>query len=228
MMKRSQINLILRDTEHFIKGHGFNLPPFAYWSAEMWREKRLDATDMISVGLGWDVTDFGSGDFEQSGLVLFTLRNGTPDNLIAGSGKTYAEKILVVKENQLTPLHFHWQKTEDIINRAGGVLAIQLYQSNEDESLSEEEVVVRVDGILRRLDAGGIIYLTPGESVTLPTRLYHAFWAADDPVLVGEVSRVNNDATDNRFFDDLGRFPQIVEDEEPFRLLVGDYQGWLG
>jgi hypothetical protein len=53
--------------------------------------------------------------------------------------------------------------------------------------------------------------------------LYHKFWGEDSTVLVGEVSVVNDDYTDNRFLDPIGRFPDIEEDVEPFYLLVGDY-----
>ena len=69
--------------------------------------------------------------------------------------------------------------------------------------------------------------LDPGESISLRTGVYHSFWAVGAPVVAGEVSRVNDDVTDNVFYEELGRFPAIVEDEEPLRLLVGDY-GRLG
>ena len=57
----------------------------------------------------------------------------------------------------------------------------------------------------------------------LPTRLYHKFWGAEDRVLVGEVSMVNDDNADNRFYEPTGRFPEIKEDETPLYLLVNDY-----
>ena len=65
--------------------------------------------------------------------------------------------------------------------------------------------------------------LSPGESITLPPRLYHKFWGAEARVLVGEVSLVNDDQNDNRFYEPIGRFPAIEEDEEPLHLLVTDY-----
>jgi D-lyxose ketol-isomerase len=40
---------------------------------------------------------------------------------------------------------------------------------------------------------------------------------------VGEVSKVNDDWTDNHFLDGVGRFPDIDEDEEPLYLLAMDY-----
>ncbi|MBN1249130.1 MAG: D-lyxose/D-mannose family sugar isomerase, partial [Anaerolineae bacterium] len=70
---------------------------------------------------------------------------------------------------------------------------------------------------------GSVLSLGPGESITLPTRLYHKFWGADARVLVGEVSMVNDDDRDNRFYEPIGRFPEIVEDAPPRHLLVTDY-----
>jgi D-lyxose ketol-isomerase len=130
---------------------------------------------------------------------------------------------MIVQPGQVTPLHFHWQKTEDIINRGGGSLVVQLYQSTGSEALSDADVVVGVDGVTREVAAGGSVVLRPGESITLPPRLYHALWGQGQTVLVGEVSTVNNDHTDNRFHEPLGRFPQIEEDEPPLHLLTVDY-----
>lgn len=170
--------------------------------------------------LGWDVTDFGSGDFARRGLFLFTLRNG---NLNGSSKKSYAEKIMIVREQQETPMHFHRNKMEDIINRGGGALCIQLYASTSDEGLSEFPLIVSVDGISRSIEAGSIVTLHPGESICLEPFVYHRFWAEGGMALVGEVSLVNDDRTDNRFMEDLGRFPSIEEDEPPLHLLVCDY-----
>ena len=43
------------------------------------------------------------------------------------------------------------------------------------------------------------------------------------PVLIGEVSQCNDDNTDNRFYEPIGRFPTIEEDEAPYRLLCNEY-----
>ena len=43
-------------------------------------------------------------------------------------------------------------------------------------------------------------------------------------MLLGEVSKVNDDHNDNFFLNKVGRFPVISEDEEPLHLLVGDYE----
>ena len=222
-MKRSEINAILLEAEAFIASQRFHLPPFAAWTPEDWRSKGPDAREIAEHSLGWDVTDFGSGDYAKLGLFLFTVRNGALQNLEQGLGKIYAEKLLVVGEHQITPYHFHFKKTEDIINRGGGTLVLELHWADEYDALSGRAITVSCDGVKRNITAGGQVRLRPGESITLPTRLYHRFWAEGARVLVGEVSTVNDDATDNRFLEPVGRFPEIEEDVAPVRLLVGDY-----
>lgn len=222
-MKRSEINHIIRTTDAFVRRHNFYLPPFAYWSPEEWAAKGPEVCEIVDRRLGWDITDFGLGDFERKGLFLFTIRNGEPANLKTGKGKVYAEKLLIVGVDQYTPFHFHWIKTEDIINRGGGKLAVQLYNATPDEQFATTDVVVNTDGWVRTMLAGSIVILSPGESITLPPYCYHAFWAEEGAVLAGEVSTVNDDDADNRFYDPVGRFPQIEEDELPLYLLVNDY-----
>ena len=223
-MKRSEINEIMRDADRFIRSQGFYLPPFAYWSPEDWASKGPDVREIVDNKLGWDITDFGQGDFRNKGLFLFTLRNGSIENWKTMQGKLYAEKVLIVDVDQVTPLHFHWNKMEDIINRGGGKLAVQLYNATPDEGLDQQrDVQVQVDGVWRILPAGGVIELSPGESITLVPYCYHQFWGVGSRVLVGEVSLVNDDASDNRFYDPVGRFPFIEEDERPLYLLVNDY-----
>ncbi len=173
--------------------------------------------------MGWDITDFGQGNYAKIGLFIFTIRNGTLDALRAGRGKAYCEKILVTDVNQVTPLHFHWNKTEDIINRGGGKLVIELYNSTASEGLADSAVTVSVDGVRRSVKAGERVTLRPGESISLPDHLYHKFWAEESRCLIGEVSLVNDDKTDNRFYEPIGRFPEIDEDEPPLHLLVNDY-----
>lgn len=221
-MKRSQINSIIRQNLAFLDQMKFRLPPFAFWSPEDWRAKGPECRGIVRAAMGWDITDFGSGDFEDVGLFLFTIRNGTTDG---STGKTYGEKLLIVEEGQVTPTHLHYQKMEDIINRGGGNLITQLWNSTSDYQLSDAEVTVSADGVERHVPPGGTIVLKPGESVTLPPGLYHKFWgeAGSGKVLVGEVSKVNDDRTDNHFHEPVGRFPQIVEDEPPLHLLVTDY-----
>ena len=222
-MKRSEINDLMREAIDFIQTRGFYLPPFAFWSPEVWMKKGEEVREIVDRQLGWDITDFGLGDFQKYGLLLFTIRNGDPQNLKSMKGKIYCEKLLVVNEGQITPFHFHWMKTEDIINRGGGKLAMQLYNASPEEGLAETDISISIDGNRRVLKAGSIIELEPGESVTYPSFLYHQFWGVGGKILVGEVSVVNDDRADNRFYQNVGRFPQIEEDEPVLYPLVNDY-----
>lgn len=223
MVKRSEINTIMREADAFIRERGFYLPPFAYWTTAEWSTKGEEVREIVENGLGWDITDFGGGEYARRGLFLFTLRNGHPSNWETMEGKLYAEKIMVVGVDQITPMHFHWSKAEDIINRGGGRLAIQLYNATEDDELADTDVTVRIDGVERVVRAGDTVFLSPGESITLPTRLYHKFWGVESRVLAGEVSLVNDDARDNRFYEPMPRFSEIDEDVPPLHLLVQDY-----
>ena len=140
----------------------------------------------------------------------------------------YAEKIMISRRDQLSPMHRHLIKAEDIINRGGGNLVIELFDSDDDGSLDRErQVEVLCDGMARKVAAGGRISLQPGESVTLVPGIWHAFWAEKADVLIGEVSTVNDDESDNVFADPVSRFSSIDEDCRPVRLLVSDYRAWL-
>lgn len=222
-MKRSEINAIIAHAKEFCKEMNFALPPFVYWTPDDWAKKGSECAEIADNQLGWDITDFGSGDFYKVGLMLITLRNG---NLADEKyKKTYAEKIMIVREGQVTPMHYHYQKYEDIINRGGGNLVIKLYNRTDDDELADTPVTVSVDGVKRTLPAGGILVLEPGESICMHARLYHSFWGEEGKgtVLVGEVSRVNDDHNDNRFYKPVGRFPEIEEDEAPLHLLGVEY-----
>jgi hypothetical protein len=227
-MKRSEINHIIRRADEFMRSCGFYLPPFAHWTPDEWRAKGPEVSEIVENRLGWDITDFGSGDFARVGLFLFTVRNGHPSNWAKKQGKLYAEKLLISEEGQVTPMHFHWAKMEDIINRGGGTLVMQLYNAAPDDTLADTPVVVSLDGVARSFAAGSIVRLERGESISLPPRLYHAFWAEGGRVLAGEVSLVNDDVKDNRFLNAPGRFPAIEEDEPPLHLLCTDYERYYG
>jgi hypothetical protein len=224
-MKRSEINRLIQTSAAFFDQMNFRLPPWAFRKPEEWKGKYDSCKEIADNMLGWDLTDFGKGDFDRWGLILFTLRNGHPGK----DKKPYAEKIMIVEENQETPLHFHWGKMEDIINRGGGNLVMELYASTPDEKLSDHPFSVQTDGITRHLNPGDKIILTPGESICLEQGIYHRFYGepGKGKVLVGEVSMVNDDNTDNRFLESVGRFPEIEEDEPPLHLLVSDYPHYL-
>ncbi|SMF09655.1 D-lyxose/D-mannose family sugar isomerase [Desulfovibrio gilichinskyi] len=223
-MKRSEVNALISKAKDFYQHHHFSLPKWGFWGPENWKGK--GDSEVVRNLLGWDLTDYGKGDFDSLGLILFTIRNG---NLATGDAKPYAEKIMILREGQVCPMHFHWSKREDIINRAGGNLVIKLYGSDENEALSDTPLDVSVDGFVRTIEAGSEVILTPGESICLEPGMYHAFYCetGTGDVMVGEVSAVNDDNLDNRFHEPLPRFPQIEEDEEPVHLLVTDYEKYV-
>jgi len=221
-MKRSEINANIRKAKELFASLNFRLPPWAFWSPADWEKVGPEAREIKECMLGWDITDFSSGDFCKEGLTLFTIRNGNvadPNN-----PKTYGEKIMLVQPQQVTPMHFHFSKMEDIINRGGGGLVIELYNAAPDDKLDEtRDVTVSLDGIEQTFKPGGRVTLKPGESITLRQRMYHQFWAEGADCMVGEVSMTNDDTQDNCFLEPLGRFPTVDEDETPIHLLCHEY-----
>ena len=226
-MKRSTINAEINRAKQLFDSIGFKLPPFAFWSPEVFLQRQDSIREIIDNRLGWDVTDYGCGSFDDRGLLLFTIRNGNPKRS-EPYAKTYAEKLMVSKEGQVAPMHFHFRKKEDIINRGGGQLVMQLYLSTTDGELSDLPFDVSVDGVRTRIEPGRNLVLSPGQSVFLPPLLYHRFYARNGDVVIGEISEVNDDEHDNRFLKSIGRFPDIEEDEAPLHLMCTDYESWMG
>jgi D-lyxose ketol-isomerase len=223
-MKRSEINRLIENAKEILTKSNIALPPLASWSPEDWTGKGHECDEIRDCMLGWDITDFGSGNFAKIGLVVFTVRNGHT-TLNAYGDKTYCEKVIIMRPGQRCPMHFHWNKAEDIINRCGGVLVFKMYNSTLDERLADTDVTVSLDGVRTTLRAGAEITLGSGESITVPAGLYHEFWAAEGggALVAGEVSKVNDDHTDNRFLVPAGRFPKIEEDCPPTHYLCTEY-----
>lgn len=218
-MKRSLINSNIEWAMELCKQLNFNLPSFAYYTPEEWETKATE--DMLKVKLGWDVTDYDSNDFDKIGAVLFTLRNG----VFGDMERPYCEKMIAMKEGQILPCHFHYDKTEDIINRAGGTLCVEVWNSkSEAEGYAvdyENDVTVTCDGVKVTVPAGGVVKVTSGNSITLLPYMYHRFYAEGGPLIVGEVSKVNDDANDNHFVDEMH---MTIEEDEPVRhVLCGGY-----
>lgn len=220
-MKRSEINKIMKDAVEFIDKMNFKLPPFAFWTPDDWAKKGKEYNEIRDNMLGWDITDFGSGNYLKEGLLMFTLRNGNFNDKTYV--KPYAEKLLIVEEKQITPFHFHWSKMEDIINRGGGDLVVQVYNSTKDEEFADTDVDIYKDGYHYTVKAGDTVRIKPGESISIQSGMYHQFWAEGGKILLGEVSKVNDDRVDNRFYKVTGRFPTIEEDEPPLYLLGNEY-----
>lgn len=218
-MKRSEINQYICEAKAFMAKHQFMLPPWADWTPEDWATKGSECDEIRNNAIGWDLTDFGWGDFLKIGLTLVTLRNGSMQK----KDKPYCEKIMLVRCGQVTPTHFHWSKTEDIINRGGGILCMRLWKADEKEEPTEEPITVSIDGVRTQIVPGETLRLAPGQSICYKPYLYHTFWAENEHCLVGEVSTVNDDQKDNCFLIPKGRFPQIEEDVPAEHLLCNEY-----
>lgn len=225
-MKRSEINNAIKWAEELAKKHHITLPCFASYAPDKELFSAPHRANLKATMLGWDVTDFGTDDFSKVGAVLFTVRNGSVyDSKI---GTPYAEKYIFLKDGneQEIPLHYHIQKTEDIINRAGGVFCCQLAVQDENGRPDfTKPVSVLRDGELYEAAPGEIIEISTGNSITLEPGVFHRFFAKTGcgDLLIGEVSKINDDNIDNVFANPSDRFCEIEEDEPKYRLLVNEY-----
>jgi len=228
-MKRSQVNKELRWAKELLEKSNIKLPPFGHWTMKEWISGERDLDIIKEVMLGWDITDYGKDRFDELGAVLFTLRNGSLKD--SSIGTPYAEKLILLKEGQRLPLHYHASKTEDIINRAGGVLAIKLYNSLENGEVDyESHVTADLDGVKQVFAPGEEIGIMPGNSITLRPFMYHLFWAKAGcgDLVCGEVSSINDDNTDNYNAEDVSRFSTVEEDEPILHPLCNEYSRILG
>lgn len=226
-VKRSEINAAIEKAKKRLEEYHISLPMFGYWGVQEWEKNKERSARIIERMLGWDVTDFGSGDFDTCGAVLFTVRNGDKNDPELRA--PYAEKYIVLSDEteQQIPLHYHIEKTEDIINRGGGVMVVELYRRSEDGGLDTETPVdVYMDGVKYTFGPGEKIEVTPGNSITLEPFMYHRFYAkkGEGFLIVGEVSKVNDDDHDNVFLVKSERFCAIDEDEAPIHPLVKEHE----
>jgi len=221
-MKRSRVNEILKEAQELLASYNYVLPPFADWSPEQIRGP--EGKTIRDRRLGWDITDYGKGRYDELGLFLFTLRNGDLAKMGQKGAMLYAEKMLISGDCQISPMHRHDVKTEDIINRGGGDLVLELFSADESGGIDRSaQVRVLSDANWVEMEAGAHLRLKPGQSVTLTPNIWHAFWGEGGTCLIQEVSTVNDDLTDNIFEQPIGRFSDVEEDEAPLRLLVSDY-----
>ena len=223
-MKRSEINSYVRWAEKFLADNNIRLPELAYWTPEELVSKKDKLSVVRRLELGWDITDFGSGDFARTGAVLYTVRNGLVDE--PEVGVPYCEKYILMREGQFLPKHYHVFKSEDIINRAGGDISVWLWNVDPGTgSVTDGDVTVMMDGIPHVFSPGEEIVVKKGCSVTLAPYIAHVFGpkAGSGDGVIGEVSKVNDDHTDNYFIDSVARFADVDEDERPYRVLCNEY-----
>lgn len=222
-MKRSEINAVIRKFEELLKEYKFALPPYLNFTPQDWTTKGHEYDEIRDNALGWDVTDYGEKKFDELGLALITLRNGNIHN--QKYKKTYAEKIMMCDSGQMSPMHYHKNKMEDIINRGGNDIIFTFYNTSpETGKYLDTDVLICQDGRQYMLPAGSKVILHRGESMTLYPYLAHEFIIPEGgPALIGEVSMTNDDNTDNFFKKSLGRYPVVEEDEPAYRLLCNEY-----
>ena len=224
-MKRSQVNAAIRWSNELLKEHNIALPELADWSLDTWRAMKPKLGTILKTRLGWDISDYGRDQFESLGAVLFTVRNGVMDD--PAVGVPYCEKYILMKDGQRLPKHYHVYKTEDIINRAGGTLAVKLFAVDPATGVETGgPVTVSMDGIAHTFESGEMIRVAKGSSITLPPYVAHIFGpeAGSGDLVVGEVSRINDDVTDNYFLEEIARFAEIDEDEAPLHPLCNEYE----
>ena len=217
-MKRSEINKAIQSAKKMMEKYSWTLPSWAYWSKSEYENKSELREYLNNHQMGWDVTDFGKGIFNEQGITLFCIRNGIQGN---ANDKPYAEKLLFMQEGQEIPFHSHKIKLEDIINRGGGDLAIEFLEVNDEDQELSNKIAVLVDGEKILLDPYEPLILKKGQSVTVERNIFHRFYAVKGSgmVMAGEVSQVNDDNNDNYFLEPVGRFSEIQEDEPPLHPL---------
>ena len=77
-MKRSEINKALRELEAMCQKYCCYLPPFCHFTPEQWQTLGHEYDEVRDCMLGWDITDYGMGDFDRVGFSLITLRKRQP------------------------------------------------------------------------------------------------------------------------------------------------------
>ena len=222
-MKRSEVNAAIRWAKQLLTDNNIRLPAMAYWTPDDWHANRTRLETVRRVELGWDITDFGTGAFDKVGAVLYTVRNGLVDD--PSVGVPYCEKYILMKDGQRLPSHYHVYKSEDIINRAGGDLSVRLWNADPKSGKRlDTDVRFFSDGLEQTVKAGEEVIVTCGNSITLSPYIAHIFGpkAGCGACIVGEVSKVNDDHTDNYFLEPVARFADIEEDEPVLHPLCNE------
>ena len=222
-MKRSEINAEFAWAKSLLKKNNIRLPDRAYWTMDEWRAHKAEIETIAKTTVGWDITDYGTGKYFEIGAVLYTLRNGKQDD--PSVGVPYCEKYILMRDGQRLPKHYHVFKTEDIINRAGGVLEVMLWNTDAEGKELATDVTVFMDGIRRTFKAGERIRVMQGNSITLTPHIAHIFGPepGSGDIVVGEVSKVNDDTTDNYFMEPTSFFAKIEEDVPAEHPLTNEY-----
>ena len=76
-MKRSEINRALREMELMCLREHCYLPPFCGFTPRQWQSLGHEYDEVRDCMLGWDITDYGLGDFDKVGVSLITCEMAT-------------------------------------------------------------------------------------------------------------------------------------------------------
>jgi D-lyxose ketol-isomerase len=206
-MKRSQINAALQAARDLLARCQWDLPEWADWSEAEHAANPAVSACLYAQELGWDVTDFGQGDFEARGVTSFCIRNGEPALL---SNQPGCEHLHFVADGQIWPFHAHKAKREEITVRCGGNLMVAFTRHG-----SFEDAPVWIDGSPINDPYSRFIRLSPGQSISIPCGLQHSLWSEPNsgPTLFSETSTSRNDRSDSFFLEEQTRFLPIDEDQ---------------
>jgi D-lyxose ketol-isomerase len=224
-MRRSQIETIIDKSQAAMMRLGCPLPPFAAWTPDDWRSRAAETATMRANFLGWNIVEFAKDDFFAKGIAVFTTRMGDYRDLPTGAGRLYGEKVFVLFDGQNVPHHYHIEKTEDLLNRGGGTLSVNLVKVMLDGTPTDESILLERNGVREIVAANTSVKLAPGESILLEPYVAHAF-LGEGEVLCGEISLANDDTTDNYFLEPFPAPSPIIEDVPARHLVVADYRSF--
>ncbi|WP_123791918.1 D-lyxose/D-mannose family sugar isomerase [Pacificibacter maritimus] len=72
------------------------------------------------------------------GVQLTCLRQSSAANVAQGMSRVYAEKLLILNENQVSPMHRHDKKTKDFITCGGGAFMIEVSSASAEGGLDDQ------------------------------------------------------------------------------------------
>ena len=85
-MKRSEINRALRELEAMCEKYRCYLPPFCRFTPDEWKTKGHEYDEVRECMLGWDITDYGLGNFDKIGF------RSSPSATAAGSSRRNTQR----------------------------------------------------------------------------------------------------------------------------------------